>query len=121
MSQNLKRASIDPDELLRVFLKPLCPLPKQEGDVFYHEAIKLNGVPEDTTVRGIYFNVINLCFDVILEHPDFPEVPMGDNLPKVDVLLNYVRVDHQGNIMAVGQKACGVGKETSWRDKPGMI
>lgn len=71
---------------------------------------KIDGVPDDVSVEGIYPDVARQCYFARLYHPSFDEVPDGSRPPElIDVIHEFITVGR------------GDAVEASWRATVEML
>src|SRR5437870_4517243 len=81
-SRRYKILSVAPEAIMEVLLKW-----KQHSHI---QLVDLGGLPDDVSVTGVHYSWKGRCFELMLYHPSFPEVPVGDVPPELNPrIMNY--------------------------------
>lgn len=98
MNRRIKIAYIDDAALLGVFTAKPLPGPSIKDEYFRYHCLHILNVPLGTTVNNVSWNYSRQCFMLILTHESFDEIPLGEELPIMDVQLREAITDQYGNI-----------------------
>ena len=81
------------------------------SDQRFIERISLPSLPAGYKVVGVFGNWPRRCIDVMVSHESFPEVPIGEQLPRLPEtpaeIITFARVIRRGD---AGEPTTGVNK-----------
>ena len=114
MERRFKIASINPDEIINVFLHK----PEEINGIFEFKSLQILGVPEGTTVHSVHYDYHTSRLDIIIYHESFPIIPEGINLEKIEVKTKIVCTNQKGDIITTINELRTPSHQVNYRTDP---
>ena len=51
--------------------------------------VTFSGLPDDVTMKNVFYDPSRQCWGLVLEHSSFDEIPLGQMLPEINANVTF--------------------------------